>query len=153
MWYDTRRKEGIMPIDERDYMKIRAFGRFWSQVEIPAFSITDCWLWKGALGPGGYGQCTWGGSRFPHRVSYEIVVGPIPENLVIDHLCRVRLCVNPYHLEPVTQSVNLLRGNNQNRDKVECHRGHPFRGENLYINKGKRYCRTCKRLRKEASTV
>jgi len=70
----------------------------------------ECWLWLGRKNPKGYGQMTIAKhQRSAHRVSYETFVGPIPEGLEIDHLCRVRHCVNPGHLEAVTRSVNLRR--------------------------------------------
>ena len=88
-----------------------------------------------------------------HRVSYEALVGPIPKDLCIDHLCRVRNCVNPAHLEPVTVRENILRGNGPtavNARKAFCKRGHPLFGENLYrkVRNGwpARECRACKRF-------
>jgi hypothetical protein len=70
----------------------------------------ECWLWTGGVRTTGYGQIRYlGRNHAAHRVSYEINVGPIPEGLHIDHLCRVRLCVNPIHLEPVTQDENNRR--------------------------------------------
>lgn len=68
-----------------------------------------CWLWQGCLNVRGYGQLG-KGSRAAHRVFYERHVGPIPEGLTIDHLCRVRHCVNPAHMEPVTVAENVRRG-------------------------------------------
>ena len=76
---------------------------------------TGCWLWTGPVTGGGYGQISIGrridGFRPAHRVSYELHVGPIPAGLDLDHLCRVKICVNPAHLEPVTRRENLMRGN------------------------------------------
>ena len=107
-----------------------------------------CWLWTGFIADNGYGGFSIGYSRVSaHRASYELFVGPIPEGLVIDHLCRVRHCVNPDHLEAVTQSVNVSRGSNFNRDKTHCPQGHEYTPENV-IRKtvdGGRSCRTCNR--------
>lgn len=81
--------------------------RFWTKV----VKTDTCWLWTGHLNSKGYGQLNVG-KRLPmaHRLSYEWAVGEIPTGLVIDHLCRVRNCVNPDHLEPVTTAVNNARG-------------------------------------------
>lgn len=111
----------------------------------------DCWEW---LGPKrrGYGRIQHEGrGQRVHRVAYELVHGPIPEGLVIDHLCRNRGCVNPAHLEPVTAGENVLRGEGisaVNARKTHCKRGHLFDEANTWISrKGRRHCRTCSRLR------
>ena len=73
-------------------------------------SETGCWIWTGARGKHGYGMIKFGGkSVMAHRHVYEQVVGPIPDGLIIDHLCNVKICVNPEHLEPVTQKTNTQR--------------------------------------------
>jgi hypothetical protein len=80
--------------------------RFWSKVRQEG----DCWVWTGALTKGGYGRFSVGGEiRVPHRVAYLMLVGDIPEGLTLDHLCKTRACVNPYHLDPVPQGVNASR--------------------------------------------
>lgn len=73
---------------------------------------SGCWLWTGARNDSGYGRVGIGGSRTGavHRVAYELLIGPVPAALDLDHLCRVRHCFNPKHLEPVTRSENLRRG-------------------------------------------
>lgn len=82
-----------------------------------------------------------------HRFSYETFVGPIPEGLVIDHLCRNTLCVNPKHLEPVTNTTNVMRGESPaalGALRKECIHGHPYSNGNLYIDsRGYRNCRIC----------
>ena len=122
--------------------------RFWSQVK-----FTDtCWLWTGSAGGkgGAYGEFRFCGLRVQaHRWAYEFCVGPIPEGLQIDHLCRVRLCVNSDHLEPVSLRVNVLRGNGlpaRNARKTHCSKGHEFNETNTSpVPTGGRRCRTCNR--------
>lgn len=97
-----RRGAGIVP---KEPIPIAA--RFWARVD----RTDTCWLWRGALDRHGYGRVGVGGTRtaLAHRVAYMLAVGPIPDGFVLDHLCRIRACVNPAHLEPVTQVVNLER--------------------------------------------
>lgn len=89
-----------------------------------------------------------------HRVSFELHGGVIPDGLVIDHICRVRCCVNPAHMEVVTHKVNINRGIAPERTResraliTHCPRGHPYSGDNLYITAtGSRDCRECSRQR------
>jgi hypothetical protein len=118
-----------------------------------------CWVWRSKV-VNGYGRIevrsgvgrTSRTTEAAHRVSYETFVGPIPDGLQIDHLCRNRLCVNPVHLEPVTGRVNTLRGNTitaANFAKTECKSDHPLAGANLKVlPSGERRCRTCERAAK-----
>lgn len=109
---------------------------------------TGCWLWTGFVEPSGYGRMTYGGQQLAHRISYEHFVGPIPAGLQLDHLCRVRNCVNPEHLEPVTARENTLRGEAPaalNARKTHCIRGHEFTPENTYVQSGGgRGCVACR---------
>lgn len=111
----------------------------------------ECWIWRGALLASGYGQMkSCGKNRRVHRVAYELAYGPVPDGLVIDHLCRVKACCRPDHLEAVTQRENLLRGNTvnaANAAKVTCVNGHALSGANVYVNPttGHRSCRSCHR--------
>lgn len=119
----------------------------------PKISVSSdgCWLWEGHLNHGGYGLASIDGKqRRLHRVAYELLVGPIPDGLVLDHLCRVRHCCNPEHLEPVTRRTNTLRGVGPAPAKAaqsHCVNGHELAGDNLYIHpqRGTRNCRTCMR--------
>lgn len=119
--------------------------RFWRFVD----KTDGCWLWVGTDN-GKYGTLglSIDGTRtslYAHRLSYEMHVGPIPEGLTIDHLCRVPLCVNPDHLEAVTQRENSLRGTGVsavNARKTHCPKGHPLDG---LRTSGRRYCKTCAR--------
>lgn len=120
--------------------------------------ITGCWNWSGHPRDGGYSgfYITHRGAltRYAHRYAYEALVGPIPDGMVIDHLCRNRQCVNPAHLEPVTHKTNLMRGHGTlariNAQKTHCNYGHELSGENLRLEHRAaggvaRICRECKR--------
>jgi len=119
----------------------------------------ECWVWQKSL-KDGYGRM-WIGSRadgsrrlaLAYQVSFETFSGPIPDGLVLDHLCRNRACCNPAHLEPVTQQENVLRGigpSAANAQKTHCFRGHEFTLANTYMSKGKRFCGECIALRSSA---
>lgn len=121
------------------------------------YTVTDkgCWRWHGSFFTNGYGQfpVRYGQGRqkcfLAHRYSYELDRGPIPDGLVLDHLCRNRSCVNPAHLEAVTTRTNIIRGDHPIADQVtrtHCKRGgHPLSGPNLYVSpRGDRACRTCR---------
>ena len=113
------------------------------------YEVADngCWIWTGKVQNAGYGQMSvFGGIAPAHRVSYELYVGAIPEGLVIDHLCRRRLCVNYAHLEAVTARENILRGEGlaaKNARKTHCPQGHPYDSGNTYTSGGRRWCRIC----------
>ncbi len=119
--------------------------KFWERVSED--HPLGCWVWTGAVWKGGSNRYGRFGNLRAHRWSYEHHVGPIPEGLVIDHLCRNTLCVNPEHLEAVTDKVNILRGISPpalNALRDECKRGHPLSGDNLVATKsGNRQCRKC----------
>jgi hypothetical protein len=123
--------------------------RFWAHVD----KGSDCWLWTASCAGGtGYGQIYADGRpQLAHRFAYELLVGPIPDGLVIDHLCRNRACVNPAHMEPVTQRENILRGTGASARaarKTHCPQGHAYDSENTAIKSdGTRRCKTCHRDR------
>ncbi len=104
---------------------------------------SGCWLWKGARNSRGYGCWSQDGQRvLTHRVAYERLVGPIPQGLQIDHLCRVKACCRPDHLEPVTAAENSQR---RVSTISHCAHGHPLKGANLYVHpRGSRECRICR---------
>lgn len=120
--------------------------RFWSKVR----KTETCWEWVAGKDHG-YGIIQAGGrARKAHRLAYEMLVGPIPAGLILDHLCRNRSCVNPAHLEVVTNRENVLRGvgpTAANAAKTHCVRGHAFTPENTIRRRGtQRDCRACKNL-------
>lgn len=103
-----------------------------------------CWLWRGPVMANGYGAMnTRGRSRLVHRQSYEEHVGAIPEGLHLDHLCSVRNCLNPAHLEPVTPAENARRAGQR---KTYCKWGHEFTPDNTYVEPtfGRRSCVACR---------
>ncbi|TMS00113.1 HNH endonuclease signature motif containing protein [Nonomuraea basaltis] len=120
-----------------------------------------CWIWTGIVINSGYPRL--GITRqnktkqyLAHRLSYQLFVGPIPEGMQIDHLCMVRRCVNPQHLEAVTPQINVLRSPNTIASRwghrTHCERGHEYTAENTYLqprrdnpDKTSRVCRTCKK--------
>ena len=113
-----------------------------------------CWLWTGHLNRDGYGRFSVGGRKQQcHRVAYELFVGPIPDGMQIDHVrargCISKACVNPAHLEAVTQVENPARGDGapaQNARRTQCRKGHELSGDNLKIGTdGHRRCRICLR--------
>lgn len=137
-------------------MQTRVIDAFWERVD--KVDLTGCWLWTGHIRRDNlYG--TWSYSHegktktvYVHRFAYEQLVGPVPDGNVLDHKCRVRFCINPDHLEPTTQQINLERRLNRDggasfqRNKTHCPKGHPYAGDNLAMRKdGKRSCRACER--------
>jgi len=113
--------------------------------------LGPCWIWTGYISPEGYA------STRSRRGLYEKLVGPIPVGLDLDHLCRVRACVNPSHLEPVSRRENVMRSTSfaaANAKKTHCDKGHPLKGDNLIVGTTKRRgkiverrrCKTCNRL-------
>lgn len=125
--------------------------RVWEKVD--QRGPLECWPWTAGVNTKGYGQIGIGGrggsNQNAHRVVYELVNGPVPPGLHVDHVCRNRLCCNPAHLEAVPPAVNVVeRGVGPsaiNARKRRCSAGHPLSGENLVIVDGARLCRECRR--------
>ncbi len=147
-------------------MRVDPEARMWSNINtngsipLERTGLGPCWEWTGTKRPDGYGvfsdrrdaknRGTASTYIRAHRLVYTKLVGPIPEGLQIDHLCRNRGCVNPDHLEAVTLRENLLRGEGvtgKRARQTHCKRGHPFDEENTSVSpNGTRHCRTCRCL-------
>ena len=117
---------------------------------------TGCWQWTSYIDKEtGYGRFGLPGGIVigAHRFSYMYYKGPIADDMVLDHTCKNRWCVNPDHLEEVTLLVNLQRGDNSHRGRwqretTHCPQGHEYSPDNTWISKtGARYCKTCNRER------
>jgi len=144
----------------RDHMKQQKTveQRFWEKVG-PHTDPNVCWLWLASTcAKGSYGQFRVGAKMLlVHRLSYEMHYHvTIPKGMTIDHVkargCTSTLCVNPHHLEVVTQKVNVLRGDTivaKNASKTYCPQGHPYNKENTYVYFGERQCRICVRIAKQ----
>lgn len=137
-----------------DLLSPKDIQRFWSKVDKTAGNGPDgdCWLWKDVPAGNGYGYLGVGGRRGrkiqAHQIAYEIAHGPIPVGLQPDHKCRIRRCVNPFHLEAVTGRENTLRGNAPSAihaRATQCPHGHLYDAKNTIRRKnGRRECRACK---------
>lgn len=138
---DGRGRDGVYTVEQR----------FWGKVD--GGEVAECWEWLGTRS-NGYGRFVGGGGRrvIAHRWAYESLIGPIPDGLHLDHLCRNRACVNPWHLDPVTTQVNVRRSPITNGNLTHCRRGHPFDAENTYVYTSddvrRRVCRTCRDARR-----
>lgn len=134
-------------------MRRSAVSRFMDKLEM--ITESGCWVWMACCNGNGYGRFGLSGRTvYAHRFAFELLRGPIPPGLEIDHLCRVRSCVNPYHMEAVTDRVNTLRGESVSalhHRKSKCSNGHALTGDNVRIEfskiskYGRRRCKQCAR--------
>ena|SRR3990167_6455469 len=132
----------------------QAAPRFWGHVN----KTEDCWLWLAYIDRYGYGRhyVPGLGNQLAHRLAYRFVVGSIPRDLELDHLCRNTACVNPSHLEPVTHTENIRRGLNVipsiNRSKTHCPQGHPYAKARLGLwKRGAQTYRRCNQCKAAAA--
>ena len=132
-------KEYPTELDEKD------LNRLFDKVNVGLPS--ECWEWTASTTQNGYGQFRFEDKVYlSHRFMYCLINGGVDKNKVLDHLCRNTGCVNPFHLEEVSNKENVLRGEiNGNIKKTECPQGHPYNEENTYHYQGMRFCRTCRR--------
>lgn len=122
---------------------------------------SGCWIWERACNKDGYGHhciLVFGEKKWidAHRGSYIAFKGYINTGMTIDHLCKVKCCINPDHLDCVTNKENNSRGNSRsalNLRKTHCPQGHPLSGDNLYLYRGKRGCFTCRRKQASQSNL
>jgi len=136
-------------------------------LRLPTGAVGECWLWEGRANKDNYGimRARGASSSLAHRLAYEILVGPIPDGMTLDHMCHRaercpggktcphRLCCNPAHLKIAAVGPNALRGNSlsgTNSRKTHCDSGHEFTEANTYWHKGKRQCRKCRDARDRA---
>lgn len=130
--------------------------RFWAKVDAKGI----CWEWTAARSKTGYGKFRLSGpqrrTKDAHRVAWEALVGPVPEGLELDHLCKMRHCVNPDHMEPVTHAENMRRGHHApggvaQSARTHCPAGHPYDDTNTHRSAQGRKCRACARARARAA--
>ena len=146
--YDKARRSA--PFDSVTALRLPPKDRLLNKL-VPGWG--GCLIFTGGVNAEGYGQISIGrsGKVRAHRFAYEIFIGDIPSGLVLDHLCRVRRCCNPWHLEPVTDRENILRGVSPSAlaaRKTHCPQGHPYYDANTHVSPdGRRHCRACRRAR------
>lgn len=143
--YERKRKYGDVHFVTRHF---NSFGTLEERLERNTDRTGECWVWLGHV-VAGYGVIRVNGVRMKaHRASYEHYVGSVPEGLTMDHLCRNKRCVNPAHLEPVTQAENNRRKGIAYREaRTHCPHGHEWTPENTRpLPNGRRECRICRRL-------
>ena len=144
--------DASLPAEQRVTLTTEAVARFWSYIN----KTPTCWLWTGVPNDQGYGQLRIDNIKvYGHRLAYHLMRGPIPAGMQVDHICRVRHCVNPDHLEVVSHRTNTLRGISPhavNKRKTHCDHGHEYTPANtLWMGRPiRRRCRECRRIRDAA---
>lgn len=141
-----------VPYDKRQLRHCSFECRFWSKVD--RRGPEECWPWTGPVHKRGYGKITDDRTTLlAHRVAFSMESGRIKSDLIVDHICNNPICVNPGHLQMITQRRNVMRGKGlaaENARKTHCKNGHPLSGENLVLirqknGRNERRCRTCSR--------
>jgi hypothetical protein len=147
----------VLGMARTHWSRIPPFERVLSRIAYDPHNSDSCWIFQGYIDQYGYGLVGVPrmakkdgsfreGNQRTHRAVWEGLVGPIDKGLVLDHLCRVTQCVNPAHLEPVTQQENVRRGDSpaaRRGRRTHCQNGHEFSEANTYIDNGGRRCRIC----------
>lgn len=148
----ARAKELAQEIQEPEGRALAIFNKplSWFDERIERVPFSGCWIWMGSMSSSGYGAAGLraGLPAQAYCILHLIYKGPHDQEC-LDHLCRVKACVNPDHLEPVSTRENTIRGISppaQNSRKTHCKRGHPLEGENLNLKDGFRVCRECQRI-------
>lgn len=165
----ARQKAGVTTERSTAQWRAHAFSSPLDRIMAQVVKSGDYWEWTGFTTPQGYGATSFKGRRgtLVHRAVYELLVGPIPDGMTLDHLCHTRdescpggdtcphrRCVNPACLEPVPNVVNAMRGRSawaENARKTHCPHGHEYSEANTLISNGRRYCRICQRRQGAAS--
>ncbi len=154
----VRRGSSPKTLEERFWVKVNLDG----PIPEACPELGPCWIWTAYIDPAGYGRIRTapgrhGGSGYAHIISYVWVNGPVPDTLELDHLCRVRCCVNPRHLEAVTHRENIRRGDapaGHHARSTHCPNGHEYTAENTYVAlNGNRSCRQCRRTQRHLAYV
>jgi len=136
---DNAVRKSKLTVEERFLAKVNKKG------PIMPYMDTPCWVWQASKRRKGYGAFQHGKEQLAHRVSYQLFIGLIPTGKQLDHLCKNTSCVNPYHLEPVTNQINCQRS--ERATKLQCIRGHVYSALTTRYYNEQRICTLCENIR------